>query len=78
MNNLLSFVAVLQTVGYALCAILILLLMITVHELGHYLVGKIFKFKINDAITFLAKLSFSDIDKKLTFILLFINTPFKS
>ena len=48
MNNLLSFVAVLQTVGYALCAILILLLMITVHELGHYLVGKIFKFKINE------------------------------
>lgn len=48
MNNLLSFISVLQTIGYALGAILILLLMITVHELGHYIVGKIFKFKINE------------------------------
>lgn len=29
-------------------AILILLVMITVHEFGHYLAGKIFKFKINE------------------------------
>lgn len=48
MNNLLSFISVLQTVGSVLGAILILLLMITVHELGHYIVGKIFKFKINE------------------------------
>lgn len=31
-----------------LIAILILLIMITVHEFGHYLAGKIFKFKINE------------------------------
>lgn len=37
-----------QTVGYVIIAILILMVMITVHELGHYLVGKIFKFKINE------------------------------
>ena len=29
-------------------AILVLMVMITVHELGHYIVGKIFKFKINE------------------------------
>lgn len=46
--NLLSFVSVMKTVGYVFIAILILLLMITVHELGHYLVGKAFKFKINE------------------------------
>lgn len=33
---------------YILIAILILLIMITVHEFGHYIVGKIFKFKINE------------------------------
>ena len=29
-------------------AIVILLIMITVHEFGHYVAGKIFKFKINE------------------------------
>lgn len=38
----------LRTALYAILAILMLMLMITVHELGHYLVGKIFKFKINE------------------------------
>lgn len=33
---------------YILIAILVLLVMISVHELGHYIVGKIFKFKINE------------------------------
>lgn len=37
-----------QTIGYVLLAVLILMVMITVHELGHYLVGKAFKFKINE------------------------------
>ena len=40
--------APLRTALYAILAILMLMLMITVHELGHYLVGKIFKFKINE------------------------------
>ena len=42
--NLLSFASVMQTVGSILVAILILLATITVHEFGHYIVGKIFKF----------------------------------
>ena len=32
-----------KNVGYVLIAVLILLVMITVHEAGHYFVGKIFK-----------------------------------
>ena len=37
-----------STVGSILLAILILLVMITVHEFGHYLAGKALKFKINE------------------------------
>lgn len=44
-NNLLSAWG---TVGSVLLAILILLVMITIHEFGHYVAGKIFKFKINE------------------------------
>ncbi len=46
--NLLSFSSALQKIGSVLLAVLILLLMITVHEFGHYVAGKIFKFKINE------------------------------
>ncbi len=44
-NNLLSAWG---TVGSVLLAILILLVMITVHEFGHYLAGKLLKFKIDE------------------------------
>ncbi|MCQ2399319.1 MAG: site-2 protease family protein [Clostridia bacterium] len=37
-----------STVLYILIAVLVLLVMITVHEFGHYVVGKAFKFKINE------------------------------
>ncbi|MBR2616794.1 MAG: site-2 protease family protein, partial [Clostridia bacterium] len=46
--NLLSFASVMNTVWAIFLAILILLIMITVHEFGHYIVGKIFHFKINE------------------------------
>ena len=48
--NLLSFASVMQTVGSVLVAILVLLAMITVHELGHYVVGKILKFDIKESL----------------------------
>ncbi len=48
MLNLLSVGSFFTTVGSVLLALLILLIMITVHEFGHYIVGKIFKFKINE------------------------------
>ena len=43
-----SFGEVMSFVGYILLAILVLLVMITVHEFGHYITGKIFKFKIDE------------------------------
>ena len=46
--NLLSFAGVLDTALSIVLAIVVLLIMITIHELGHYLVGKLFKFKINE------------------------------
>lgn len=48
MTNLLSISSVLSTALSIVLALVILLIMITVHELGHYLVGKLFKFKINE------------------------------
>ena len=45
MANLLS---VWSTIGSVVVAILILLAMITIHEFGHYIAGKIFHFKINE------------------------------
>lgn len=50
MNILLltSFAEVMSYIGYILLAILILLIMITVHEFGHYIAGKIFKFGIEE------------------------------
>ena len=35
-------------IGYVLLAVLVLLVMITVHEFGHYITGKIFKFGIEE------------------------------
>ncbi len=46
--NLLSVSSVMTAIGSVLLAILILLVMVTVHELGHYLAGKALKFKINE------------------------------
>lgn len=48
MNNLLDVIGVFKTIGSVALAILVLLIMITIHEFGHYIVGKIFKFKINE------------------------------
>ena len=33
---------------YIAMALLILMLMVTIHEFGHYIAGKLFKFKINE------------------------------
>ena len=48
MNNILAFSDVLETVFGVVIAILVLLLTITVHEFGHYIVGKLLKFKITE------------------------------
>ncbi len=43
-----TFVEVMKYIGYFLGAIVCLMIMIMVHELGHYTAGKILKFKINE------------------------------
>ncbi len=41
-----QFLGVLQTVGYLALAILLLMLMITIHEFGHYITAKLLRFKV--------------------------------
>ncbi len=48
MSTLLSFSSILKYTGYIIIAILVLLFMVLIHELGHYIAGKILKFKINE------------------------------
>lgn len=47
-NNLLSFASVMKSIGGVALAIIILLAMVTIHEFGHYVAGKILGFKINE------------------------------
>ena len=48
MSTLLSAASIFSYIGYILLAVVILLLMVLIHELGHYTAGKILKFKINE------------------------------
>ena len=48
MINLLSIGGALRSMGGVALAIVILLAMVTIHEFGHYLAGKILGFKINE------------------------------
>ncbi len=48
MSSLLSVLPILQYVGYIFIAVLVLLFMVLIHEFGHYIAGKILKFKINE------------------------------
>ena len=46
--QLLSFASVMRSVGGILLAVVILLAMVTIHEFGHYVAGKLLGFKINE------------------------------
>lgn len=46
--NLLSFASVMKSIGGVVLAVVILLVMVTIHEFGHYVAGKILGFKINE------------------------------
>ena len=48
MINLLGTTGVMRSIGGVVLAIVILLAMVTIHEFGHYLAGKILGFKINE------------------------------
>ncbi|MBQ2714239.1 MAG: site-2 protease family protein [Clostridia bacterium] len=43
-----DIISILETVGGILIALIALMLMVTIHEAGHYTVGKLLKFKINE------------------------------
>ena len=47
-NTLLSVASVFKTIGAVVLAILIFLVMITIHEFGHWIAGKILRFGINE------------------------------
>lgn len=49
---------------YILLAIVVLMLFVLVHELGHYVAGKIFKFKINEFSIGFGKAIFKKVNKK--------------
>ena len=49
---------------YVLLAIVVLLFMVMVHELGHYIAGKILKFKITEFSIGFGKAIFSHTSKK--------------
>ncbi len=46
--SLLTFASVMKSVGGVVLAVVILLAMVTIHEFGHYVAGKILGFKINE------------------------------
>lgn len=48
MTVLLSFGGVMKSIGGVVLAVAILLAMVTIHEFGHYVAGKILGFKINE------------------------------
>ena len=48
MSNLLSFASTMKSLGGVVLAIVILLAMVTIHEFGHYVAGRILGFKINE------------------------------
>lgn len=43
-----TFASVMETIGYVLLALLCLMVMVIVHEFGHYIAGKLLGFKINE------------------------------
>jgi len=48
MSSLLSLSQTFSYIGYIVIAVLVLLFMVLIHELGHYVAGKMLKFKINE------------------------------
>ena len=48
LNLLCDFASVMTVVGRVLLAFVILMFMVLIHETGHYTVGKLLGFKINE------------------------------
>lgn len=54
----------LQTILYVILAIFVLLLMILIHETGHYIAGRVLKFKINEFSIGFGKAIYSKVNKR--------------
>lgn len=63
MSQLLSVSSFLSSALYIILAIVVLLLMVTIHELGHYTAGKLLKFKINEFAVGFGKVLWSRVNK---------------
>ena len=48
LNQLLSFSSTMKSIGGVVLAVVILLVMVTIHEFGHYIAGKLLHFKIEE------------------------------
>lgn len=48
LNFIGSFLSILQSIGNVILALLVFLFMITVHEFGHFVAGRLLKFQINE------------------------------
>ena len=48
LNLLCDFTSVMRTIGYVLLAFVVLMVMVLIHETGHYTAGKILGFQINE------------------------------
>lgn len=59
-----SLSSAITIVLYVILAIFVLLLMVTIHELGHYVVGRIFNFKITEFSIGFGKAIYSKINKR--------------
>ena len=55
---------ILSSVLYIVLAVLVLLLMVLIHELGHYTAGRILKFKIEEFSVGFGKAIFSKTNKQ--------------
>ena len=60
---LFSFASTMSSIGYIALAIVVLLVMVMIHELGHYTAGKLLKFKINEFSVGFGKAIFSKKNK---------------
>ena len=59
-----STLGVFTTIFYIILAVMVLLLMVLIHEFGHYLAGRILKFKITEFAVGFGKAIFSKVNKR--------------
>ena len=59
---------ILTTIFYVILAVLVLLLMVLIHEFGHYIVGRLLNFKITEFAIGFGKAIFSKVNKRVSIV----------